>query len=482
MDYQSTVLVTLIVYKILLISIGIWSNKKTKSTDDFFIGGRTLGPWVAAISAAASASSAWSLLGMSGAAYFLGLSAIWIVPSVILGYCFNWLWVAPRIQKAATANKSVTLTDFITQGAQSHKKSIIWLCTVCIVISFAFYIAAQFQAAGNMFSETFAMEANTSIVLGTMIILVYTLLGGFWAVSITDTLQGILMVVTAVLLPIAAIFTIGGFDNLWQQMQLVYDPVQLSWFGEYQGINIIAFLLGTLGIGLANPGQPHVVNRLMALRDEKAVRQGKYIGIGWSIVIFVSMLIVGWSARVLLSSDIHQEQAMISLAQQLFPPVLAGVVVAATLSAIMSTADSQLLVAASAVSYDISSSSQKSNLLRSKLTVATMCFISMMIAIWAPQDIFSRVLFAWNALGAAFGPIVIILLLGRTCRPAFLFSAILIGFTSTVLFSWLPSAPGDVIERVVPFCLAFACAWLGSYTGDDIQQNNYARRHKSQIQ
>ncbi|WP_448550369.1 sodium/proline symporter [Thalassotalea fusca] len=462
MDYQTTVLITLIVYKVLLIGIGLWSNKRAQNTEEFFIGGRSLGPWVAAISAAASASSAWSLLGMSGAAYFLGVSAIWIVPSVILGYCFNWLWLAPRIQRAAKHNASVTLTDFITYKASSKKAAIIWLCTFCIVISFAFYIAAQFQAAGTMFSETFNMSANTSILLGTIIILIYTLLGGFWAVSLTDTLQGILMVATAVLLPVAAIITIGGFDSLWQQMQLVYSPTQLSWFGEHQGINIIAFIIGTLGIGLANPGQPHVVNRLMALRDEKAVRQGKYIGIGWSVVIFVSMLIVGWSARVLLVADIHHEQAMISLAQQLFPPVLAGVVVAATLSAIMSTADSQLLVAASAVSYDIGSGSQKASMFRSKLTVALMCVISMLIAMWAPQDIFTRVLFAWNALGAAFGPVVIVLLMNRTCQDKYLFSAILIGFCSTVIFHWLPSPPGDVIERVLPFILAFACAWVGS--------------------
>jgi len=468
MDYQTTVLITLIVYKVLLIGIGVWSNKRAQNTEEFFIGGRSLGPWVAAISAAASASSAWSLLGMSGAAYFLGVSAIWIVPSVILGYCFNWLWLAPRIQRAAKEKSNVTLTDFITHDTSSKKRAIIWLCTVCIVFSFAFYIAAQFQAAGTMFSETFQMSANTSIVLGTVIILIYTLLGGFWAVSLTDTLQGLLMVATAVLLPIAAIITIGGFDTLWQQMQLVYTPTQLSWFGEYQGINIIAFIIGTLGIGLANPGQPHVVNRLMALRDEKAVKQGRYIGIGWSVVIFVSMLIVGWSARVLLTTDIHHEQAMISLAQQLFPPVLAGVVVAATLSAIMSTADSQLLVAASAASYDIGSSSQKSSMLRSKLTVGVMCVISMLIAIWAPQDIFTRVLFAWNALGAAFGPVVIILLMNRTCKDQYLFNAILIGFCTTVIFHWLPSVAGDVIERVLPFILAFTCAWLGS------EPNTYA--------
>lgn len=461
MDYQTTVLVTLILYKVVLIAIGIWSNKRTTNTDEYFIGGRELGPWVAAISAAASASSAWSLLGMSGAAYLLGLSAIWIIPSVVLGYCFNWLWLAPRIQQKAKEHQSVTLSDFIAQG-RSHSKAILWLCSACIVFSFAFYIAAQFQAAGNMFSDTFEMSANSSIVLGTLIILIYTLLGGFWAVSITDTLQGMLMVVTAILLPIAALFVIGGPVELWQQMQSVYTDTQLSWFGEYQGVFAVFFVLGTLGIGLGNPGQPHVVNRLMALKDENAVKQGKYIGIGWAVIIFTSMLLVGWSAKVLLATPITGEQALVTLSQQVLPPVLAGIVVAATLSAIMSTADSQLLVAASAISYDISSKKSRQNLIVSRLTVVGMCVVAMCLAIFAPEDIFSRVLFAWNALGAAFGPVVIIKLMNRNISSRATLSAIFVGFASTVVFSLFEAPSGDVIERVLPFVLAFGIAWFGS--------------------
>jgi sodium/proline symporter len=461
MDYQTTVLITLIIYKVILISIGIWSNKRTTNTDEYFIGGRELGPWVAAISAAASASSAWSLLGMSGASYLLGLSAIWIVPSVILGYSFNWLWLAPRIQQKAKQYQSVTLSDFIAQG-RSHSKAILWLCSLCIVFSFAFYIAAQFQAAGNMFSDTFEMSANSSIILGTLIILIYTLLGGFWAVSITDTLQGMLMVATAIMLPIAAIYAIGGPIELWQQMQIVYNDTQLSWFGEYHGIYAVFFVLGTFGIGLGNPGQPHVVNRLMALKDEKAVKQGKYIGIGWSVIIFTSMLFVGWSAKVLLATPVSGEQALVTLSQQVFPPVLAGIVVAATLSAIMSTADSQLLVAASAISYDISSKKSRQNLVLSRLTVIGMCVVAMCLAIFAPEDIFTRVLFAWNALGAAFGPVVIIKLMNRHITGKATFAAIFIGFFSTVIFSLFPAPPGDVIERILPFIFAFITAWVGS--------------------
>jgi len=175
------------------------------------------------------------------------------------------------------------------------------------------------------------------------------------------------------------------------------------------------------------------------------------------------MLIVGWCAKVLIDPVANGEQALVALAQQVFHPILAGIVVAATLSAIMSTADSQLLVAASAISYDISSLESKKSLTLSRLTVSAMCIIAMLIAIYAPEDIFSRVLFAWNALGAAFGPVVIVKLAGRHIHGGAILAAIISGFGLTVLFSLLPALPGDVLERVVPFVIAMTIAWFGSY-------------------
>ncbi|TRX54978.1 sodium/proline symporter [Thalassomonas sp. M1454] len=462
MDYTTTVLVTLIIYKIILVGIGFYANKKTTSTEDYFIGGRGLGPVVAAVSSAASASSAWTLLGMSGAAYAMGLSAIWIVPAVVGGYMFNWMWLAPRLQKKADAEKSVTLTELLANGSDKLTKPILWLCSLCIVVAFTFYIAAQFQAAGTTFASTFDVSMEGSILLGTTIILIYTLLGGFWAVSITDTLQGLLMVVAALVLPIAALFAIGGPSELWQQMGTVFTESQMSITGEHSGIIALAFVFGLVSIGLGNPGQPHVVNRMMALRDEKSVKQAKLIAVGWAAIVITGMLIVGWSAKVLIEPVMNSEQALLDVTNQLFPPVVAGVIIAAILSAIMSTADSQLLVSASAVSYDVAANkNNKNSLLYSRLTVVIMCVISMLIALYAPDDIFSRVLFAWNALGAAFGPLLIVKVMSKSVDGKYAFAAIFIGFFLSVILSLFPSPPGDYLERIVPFVLAFIIAWFG---------------------
>ena len=323
-------------------------------------------------------------------------------------------------------------------------------------------MAAQFQAAGTTFASTFDVSMTSSIVMGTTIILIYTLLGGFWAVSITDTLQGLLMALASLVLPIAGLIAVGGFANLFEQMQQVFDVTQMQITGPHSGLVAIAFVVGLMGIGIGQPGQPHVVNRMMALRDEKSVRQAKIIAIGWAAIVIVGMMIVGWCAKVLLTELVDKEQALLAVTNQLFPPVVAGVIIAAILSAIMSTADSQLLVSASAMSYDLlDKKDDKKSLNYSRLTVVAICIVSMLLALYAPEDIFSRVLFAWNALGAAFGPLLIVKLISKSVDGKYAFAAIIVGFTLSVILSLFPSPPGDYLERLVPFALSFAIAWIG---------------------
>lgn len=461
MDRSSVILFTLVGYKILLVAIGFWASKRTQNSEDFFIGGKTLGPWVAAISSSASASSAWSLLGVSGAAYLMGLPALLLFPAVVGGYVFNWLWLAPKIRRFGNKNGAITLTELLA-GQGQYSKAVAIICSITIVFSFAFYIAAQFQAAGGTFSSSFGMSTQTAIITGTFIILIYTLLGGFWAVSVTDTLQGILMAFVALLLPLCALFEVGGIGNLVAALPKVYTASQMTISGDFSGWLGIAFVIGMLGIGLGNPGQPHVVNRFMAINSEKDMRMARWIGIAWPTIVYGGMLLLGLCARVLLPSQSSHEQILFEITNLLFHPIVAGVIIAAILSAIMSTADSQLLVSASSLSYDLhKSQNQAKSLIWSRLTVALMCLISLLIALFAPEEIFSRVLFAWAAIGSAFGPLLIVLLMGCQVPTKVRFISILTGFVLTVLLSWHADIPGDILERVLPFLLAFAIAWIG---------------------
>ena len=298
MTQETAILVTLIIYKIVLLAIGFFASSKTKDGTDFFLGGRTLGPTVAALSASASSSSAWTLLGVSGAAYAGGLSAAWIFPACVGGFFINWCLLGPGLRRESAQSDALTVSEVLAgpPGTPS-RQAVSRLGSFIIVVSLATYVATQFQGAGKTFSEVFGLNIGESILIGAGIVVIYTMMGGFWAVSLTDSLQGFLMMGTSILLPVAALYQVGGPVELWSQMQ------QIEGFGSLgTGDGFFAsmgFIAGLLGIGLGYPGQPHVVNRFMALKDEKSMARGRQIAIGWAVVVYSGMLILGWCGRIL---------------------------------------------------------------------------------------------------------------------------------------------------------------------------------------
>jgi sodium/proline symporter len=462
MDGTTSVFLTLVFYNAILIGVGLWARTRNNGVEDFYLGGRGLGPWVAAISASASSSSAWTLLGVSGAAYAWGLPALWIFPATVGGFLLNWLWVAPRLSKLARTEGAITLSEVIAPVSIDGKRQLILrVAALIIVFCFTFYIASQFEAAGKAFESVFNLSKQNSIMIGAGIVLAYTLLGGFWAVSVTDSVQGLLMVLASLALPAVSLVAVGGFGGLGGGLAAI------GHVGSPIGAGALAsvfFVLGLFGIGVGYPGQPHVVNRFMALKDERALRQGRIIALAWATVVYAGMLLLGLSARVLFADLGDSEQVLFHAASELLPPVVAGVMVAAVLSAIMSTADSQLLVAASAISYDWNLAGGKKNdsLTGTRTTVVVVLILATMLAIVWRADIFSRVLFAWSAAGSAFGPILIMRLFGRSVSSTATLAAMITGFGMTVLISMFPDTPGDVAERLIPFFLALAIAAKGS--------------------
>lgn len=465
MENTGAVLVTLVVYNALLIGVGLWARGRNKNVEDYFLAGRGLGPWVAAISASASSSSAWTLLGVSGAAYAWGLPALWLFPATVGGFLLNWAWVAPRLQRLAREEGAVTLSEVIAPASIGALRIVILRAAALIIVfCFVFYIASQFEAAGKAFESVFGLPKHTSILVGAGIVLAYTLLGGFWAVSVTDSIQGLLMAVAGIVLPISALLAVGGFEPLiagLAELGNAGSPLANSSLGAFTGI---FFVLGLFGIAINYPGQPHVVNRFMALKDERSLRQGRIIALAWAVIVYSGMLLLGLSARVLFADLGDSEQVLFHTAAMLLPAVIAGVILAAVLSAIMSTADSQLLVASSAISYDWKLAAQRkmTGLAGTRTTVVAILILATILALVWRADIFSRVLFAWSAAGSAFGPILIMRLLGRSVSERSTLMAMLSGFGLTVVISWFPNMPGDFAERILPFIAAITIAFLGS--------------------
>lgn len=464
MDRSTVILITLVVYKLGLIALGVWAQRRTRDAEDFFIGGRALGPVVAAISYSASSSSAWTLLGMSGAAFVMGLSALWLVAGAVGGMVLAFTFVAPRLRALSHQHRLTTLTDLLVLGLRGRAAAALRLISALIIfLAFAFYVAAQFQGAGQTFQDSFGLSMRHSILIGGAIILIYTVLGGFWAVSLTDAVQGVLMALAAILLPVAAWQAVGGWGGFIEGLQSVSTPEQLRLSGRHAGWMALGFVLGSLGVGLGTFGQPHLLVRFMALRDDRALRQARVLTVLWFLVVFGGMAFVGLAGHVLLPELAQPESVFFALTEQLFPPIVAAVLVAAVLSAILSTADSQLLVGASAVAHDLGLNRRhpRHSLWISRAAIAGLVVLAAAVALALPASIFDRALLAWTALGAAFGPLVIFRVAGVRVRPGGVLLAVITGFTLAVFAHFNPGAwvqtlfgpglPSALIERIGAF-------------------------------
>lgn len=452
---------TLLVYLVVLLGIGVWAQRRIGGSEDFHLAGRRMGPVVAALSASASSSSAWTLLGMSGAAYAWGLQAVWLIPAVVSGFFINWVFIAPRLQPASHKNQALTLVEFLGDGIdEAGQRRVRMLGALIILFCFTFYVAAQFQAAGTAISTALPLSATVAIVAGALIVIIYVFMGGFWAASVTDALQGLMMLAVALILPLVALVAVGGPVGLWQGLMALDDPSLLRLVDQPGLLLAMVFVAGLFGIGLGYPGQPHVVNRFMALESADQVRFARNVALGWAVIIYIGMVILGWSGRVLLPELADAESVLLRLSVDLLPAVLGGLITGGVLAAIMSTSDSQLLVAGSAVSHDLRRG--RISLAMDRLVIVIVGIAAVALALFFPATIFDRVLFAWQVLGNAFGPLLIILLFVGPVASSHRLAAVLVGAFLTIAISFFPQAPGNAVERLVPFFLALLIAWLGA--------------------
>ncbi|MDH5308645.1 MAG: sodium/proline symporter [Gammaproteobacteria bacterium] len=465
--------------------MGLWASRRIRDETDFLLGGRKLGAWVAGLSYAASTSSAWALLGFSGFMFTYGVAALWMLPGIWGGYVLVWLWFGPLLGRESRERRWVTPTDFLCANvATAERARIAALATLLIAFCFIFYIAAQFDAAATAFTTNFAMGKAASLLLSAGIILIYCLLGGFWAASVTDTLQGLVMMLAAILVPVFAVIAAGGPAEILAGLDQA-EPAFRDWSGGYVGFTLTGFVLGMAGVGLGACGQPQLLARLMAVRGERERKRGFMIAITWAVIVYVGMSWLALSARSLALAPDTGEQIFYLLADSLLPPVLAGIVIASILSAVMSTVDSLLLAASAAVAHDLglAQRTKRGEVWISRIVMTLIVVAAVVLALSLPDTIFNRVLFAWSALGAAFGPLVIARVMRREPPAAARFWSIATGFGLTVAFYVLgtfapaeagnaamavlidlATMPGDPFERAIPFVppLLILFLWPGS--------------------
>lgn len=473
------VLSAFIAYLILMVVIGILSMKKTNSTEDYFLGGRGLNGWVAALSAQASDMSGWLLMGLPGSIYALGTGQAWIAIGLFLGTVANWLLISKRLRRyTIVANNSLTLPEFLENRYHDEKRVLLFISSIVIVIFFLVYTASALASGGKLFHTVFGVDYHLALGIGAAVILVYTFLGGFLAVCTTDFIQGMLMLVGLLVVPLVAYGTISGdFVERLTATGVNYSDY-MSLFSNGGKPYSFVDILSQLAWGLGYCGMPHILVRFMAVKNEKELKKSSVIAIVWVFLSLVMACVIGVVGRAFLMPVLESgdaESVFIKLINTVFNenlalPFVGGLFLCGILAAIMSTADSQLLVCASSVSKDIyknvlkPKSSDQTVLKVSRITVIVVAVLAFFIA-WDPDSsIMALVSDAWAGLGSAFGPIVVCSLFWKRTNFAGAVAGIVSGGLTVIIWDYIPLVNGQTIyaatgiySLLVGFIISLLC-------------------------
>lgn len=471
MGADGTILLIVAIYMVLLLGIGLSASRLTRTQEGFYLAERSLGSWVTAISSTASSESGWVVLGAVGMAYTEGVTALWLAPGCLAGYAMNLYWLAPRLRRESERTGALTIPDLLAARFGDRRHLIRLIAVTVIFLSLAGYVAAQMTATGKAMQAILGVTYLQGILLGGVVIVIYTFLGGFLAVSWTDFVQGLIMVFALVLMPVLAVAAVGGYGPVLHQLAAV-DPGLVSVTGSRTGFALFGFLVGLLGIGLGYPGQPHVLTRYMAAANDEKIRQSQVIAMVWGVLVFYGAGMLGLAGRVLMPALSQPggdpEQLFPLLSRQMLHPLLAGVMLAAILSAIMSTVSSQLLVAASAVSRDLFEKvfgfarTARASMWAGRIAVLVLGVSAVLVAVQEVRVVFWFVLFAWSGLGAAFGPVLLLELTWSCLTRRGALAGMLTGFLVTVIWKLTGLSDSVIYELVPAFLLAGAMAWAVS--------------------
>ena len=438
-------LFSLALYFIVMLAIGFYAYKKsTSDVSGYMLGGRNLSPSVTALSAGASDMSGWMLMGLPGAMYLSGLSSMWIGIGLIIGAYLNYLIVAPRLRSyTELANDSITLPDFFENRFSDDKRFLRVISSVVIIVFFTLYTSSGVVAGGKLFESSFGLSYELGLYITAGVVVVYTLFGGFLAVSLTDFVQGCIMFLALVLVPIVVLDEIGGATVALDTVQSI-NPDLLSFATGVSALGVIS----AMAWGLGYFGQPHIIVRFMAIRSVKDLPVARRIGMSWMIVSLIGAMATGFVGIVYVQQTGTElqdaETIFILLSQVLFHPLIAGFLLAAILAAIMSTISSQLLVTSSSLTEDIykaffnKDASQKTLVTVGRVSVLGVALMAIALAYDKNSSILSLVSNAWAGFGAAFGPVVIFSLYWSRMNKQGALAGIVSGAVTVLLWIYLP--------------------------------------------
>ncbi len=450
-------MVSLAIYMAGMLYIGYWSYKKTSDLSDYMLGGRGLGPAITALSAGASDMSGWMLMGLPGAMYATGLSSVWIAIGLLIGAYANYLIIAPRLRTyTEVANDSITIPDFLENRFKDRTKILRFVSAIVILVFFTFYASAGLVSGGRLFENSFNLDYKIGLFVTVGVVVAYTLFGGFLAVSWTDFVQGCIMFIALVLVPIVAFTDVGGVTETFNTIKQV-DASHLDMFKGTTVLGIISFLAWGLGYF----GQPHIIVRFMAITSIKDLKTSRRIGIGWMTISIIGAMLTGLIgiAYYAKNNAILQDPEMVfvTFSNILFHPYITGFLLSAILASIMSSISSQLLVISSAVTEDFyktffrRNASDKELVFIGRLSVLVVAMIAVVLAYHPSDTILTLVGYAWAGFGSAFGPAILLSLYWKRTNKWGVLAGMIVGAVVVIAWVQIPSLKAIMYEMVPGF-------------------------------
>lgn len=465
---------TFISYLLVMLAIGFMAYLRTSNSSDYFLGGRTLGPWPAALSAGASDMSGWLLLGLPGYAYAAGIESIWLAAGLLGGTWINWLISSKRLRTYSITTESLTIPDYLSRRFHDKSKLIQTISAFFILLFFLFYTSSGLVAGGKLFETVFGLDYTYAVTLGAICVISYTLFGGFLAVSWTDLVQGLLMAAALMTVPIAAMN--GSFAQMEYDLASI-NPELLTLWNNTSGEPLSAItIISLMAWGLGYFGQPHILARFKAARSNKDLTTARRIAITWTFFSMVGAILVGlvgllYQANTVGTPLADSEKIFMVLVNVTFHPVMAGILLAAILAAVMSTADSQLLVSSSALAEDFYKQIFKPDATSEdvvkigRFAVVAISVLALLLALSPDSSVLGLVSYAWAGFGAAFGPVIVLSLYWPRMNRNGALAGIIVGGVTVVIWKQLTGGWFDVYEIVPGFILStLACLSMSILT------------------
>ena len=480
---MNATIIVFVLYLLALLVITFYTASMSQTASDFVLGGKKISGVSLALSERATGESAWLILGLTGEAFLLGMQALWFALGCVAGIVFIWFVMSDRLRLETEKTGALTITGLLSKKFPGAEKTIGTLCSLIIIFFLLFYIEAQFYGGGKVLYDTFGLDPVWGIVVGSLLVIFYCMIGGFITVVATDVFQAVLMIISLIALPVILVFIASKNDiHIAEAIQRAGQSYSSLTAGK-TGMGAALLIISGLSWALGYTGQPQLLIRMMAVRNEKDIKTAKWVAAAWTLIAYVGALLIGWAGFAFVNSGMIGGDAAARLAdvnnkgfEMIFPvlvntfvsPIIAGILLAGAISAMMSTASSEIILCSSAITQDIYENystkrmSAKSSLWFNRIMTLLVGLAAFIMALTVKDSVFGLVSYAWSGIGSSIGPALLLLLFWKKLSRSGVVASLISGTAGTIIWKSFFEKSTGISERLTSFIFAFLMAVIFS--------------------